>query len=1344
MAGLQPPPPFLPTPGSPPIPWGQWKSLFDTYMLASAASKFNEDRRCALLLHCLGPEGQRIFHTLPPSANAEASGADLSAAGGTAASYQETVKRLEKHFSPTINVVAERYRFRQRAQRPAEPVDDYISALRALSTTCEFGALQNELIRDQVVEKTSSEKVRERLLMEPKLTLDSAIQIARQTESAMREAKNLAESNFQDQANVHAVGATAKFKPRSNTTGKQYFRQNQFRGKPSHSQSSISCYRCGDPNHKANDKCCPAKDASCRNCGKTGHFAKVCRSQPVRQISEQFDNTTSTAHASDSTCTCSSHTPISHVQVLNTCHALSGNIMCQVFLNDNVPVNMVFDTGSAVSLLPAELFHKNFVQELLHPVPATVSFVTYLQEPIPVSGVFETSVRFGDTVAQGRIYIVERGEPILGRDLISALQLIMQDNMVKRIRPAANDTNHSSSSDADTMTAAYPLLFQDRIGTAKGFVHQVRTKPDVNPVQQKLRRLPFAVRDKVSQELKRLEAADIIEKIDSSEWVSPMVVAYKRSGDVRLCVDLREVNKAILIDKYPLPHIQELIAELRGSTVFSTLDLTSAYHQLLLHEDSRDLTAFITQDGLFRFKRVCFGLASAPSAFQKLMSSSLAGLPGVQCYLDDVVIYGRTLEEHDKHLTAVLQRLQDIGLTLNLQKCQFRVTSIRFLGHMISTEGLHPDPSRVDDILETAAPTDLATLRSFLGLSSYYARFIHDYATVTEPLRALTRKNTAFEWSPAAQKAFDHVKHEIAHATALHLFDPELPTIVETDASAYGLGAVLLQVKDGQEFPVAFASKTLCDAERNYSVGEKEALACVWACEKWFTYVWGRRFTLRTDHQSLCTLLATRGTNRQSMRIARWSARLMRFNFAVEYCRGSQNYTADALSRLPVREQVPVQDCDEEIVIQSVNALFASSVISKADLQRATAEDSTLTTIMTYVASGWPSKNAIPASVQPFYKLRDELSVVDGCLMRGERCVIPAQLHNKLISAAHAAHQGIVRTKQRLRELFWWPAMDKAVEEAIATCDLCQTSDKVGKTRNTPLQPVPLPPGPWKKLGIDITGPFESTRECKYAIVLIDYYSKWVELAFVPEVTSRSVITFLSQVFAREGLPSEIVSDNGTQFVSAEFEAFLANLQIRHLKSSLYYPRANGEVERWNRVLKQTLQIAKNERKPWKDAAIELLMAYRATPHQTTGKSPAELLHGRKMVTPVNIRDVPEAAPDDADVRARVTIQQEKARKYTDSKRSAAVPKFCVGDTVRYKTVRKGGPKFSAPHRIVANKGPYTYQLDDGRTWNASKLTSYKGYDHSVSQSRPMNETENRPKRNTKLPIWSRDYEMKK
>ena len=595
------------------------------------------------------------------------------------------------------------------------------------------------------------------------------------------------------------------------------------------------------------------------------------------------------------------------------------------------------------------------------------------------------------------------------------------------------------------------------------------------------------------------------------------------------------------------------------------------------------------------------------------------------------------------------------------------------------------------------------------------------------------------------QEAFDRVKSEIAKATALHFYDPNLPTVVETDASSYGLGAVLLQVKDDTEWPVAFASRTLSSAEHNYSVGEKEALACVWACEKWFTYLWGRRFILRTDHQSLCTLLSSRGTGRQSMRIARWSARLMRFDFSVEYRRGSVNYTADALSRLPVKAQEPLPDSDDEIVIQCINSIFADNVISKADLQRATADDATLQSAMKYVSDGWPCKKAIPSSLQPFYKLRNELSVVEGCLMRGERCCIPAQLQDKLIQSAHSAHQGIVRTKQRLRDLFWWPTMDRAVENSIASCVLCQSSDKVAKTRDTPLQPAPLPSGPWKKLGIDITGPFDSTRDCKYAIVLIDYYSKWVELAFVAEVTTKSVITFLTQIFAREGLPDEIVSDNGVQFVSTEFEAFLAKLKIRHLKSSLYYPRANGEVERWNRVLKQTLQIAKNQQKPWKEATVELLMAYRATPHSTTGKSPAELLHGRKMVTPVNIRDIPASAPNDADIREHVSQQQEKSRKYTDKKRSAKEPTFRVGDYVRVRFTRKSGAKFSGPKRIIAKKGCYTFQLEDNRVWNASKLTLCHDNNQSESRSRHSNESRessSRPKRNVKLPVWSHDYAM--
>lgn len=1277
-------------------------------MIASGANKFNEERRRALLLHCLGPEGQRVYNTLP-STTPQLGDSGAASADGATSSYDETFARLDKHFSPAVNVVAERYKFRQRSQRLHELVDDYISALRELALNCEFGNFRDEFIRDQLVEKTTSDRIRERLLIEPALTLQTALTIARQIESAVRDARVIdASTSAHESVNVVGAQSQPSYKKQQQKR-KQHGPRQQTVSRPN-TNTTVECFRCGNKYHKANDPTCKAREAICNSCGKKGHFSKVCKSRSqstaVHQISEEQSQS---------------------FEILSTgIHPTKDAFLFGITLNDSAQLDMVFDTGSPVSIIPIEVFDKHFAREALLPPKAVLT--TFLRNEIPVIGMFTANVSHRNLLIQQQFFIVERGTCIMGRDLMDQLHVLpkLPEKEVKHIN-----------------AAEFKDLFSGRVGLAKGYVHRVKVKPEVPPVAHKLRRLPFALRDKVSAELARLETADIIEKVDASEWISPLVVVHKKSGDIRLCVDLRSVNKAIVEDKFPLPNIQDLFAELRGATVFSSLDLASAYHQLLLHEDSRDMTTFITHEGLFRFKRVCFGLCSAPSAFQKLMSSVLRGLSGVQCYLDDVVVYGATQAEHDLHLNTVLERLQSVGLSLNTQKCQFNLAQIRYLGHIVSAKGMEPDPSHVEAIRNAPVPTEIGTIRSFLGLASYYSRFVPHFSTITEPLRELTRKDVPFAWTPEVQQAFDTVKEVIANSVTLHLFDPDLPVVVATDASAYGLGAVLLQEKEGVEVPVAFASRTLSGAERNYSVGEKEALACVWACEKWFQYIWGRHFTLRTDHQSLTTLLSSRGSGRQTMRIARWATRLMRFNYTVEYCPGAQNCAADALSRLPLPTEDAIVDDDSEIVIQAINTIFAGNSVSKAELQQATADDSILSRVISHVMSRWPHK--VEDSMIPYKRLRDELSVIDNCLFRGERLVIPSQLQAQLINCAHSAHQGIVRTKQRLRDIYWWPGMDRMVEDAIHHCGMCQSSDKVAKTSNTPLQPVQLPSGPWKKLGIDITGPFDSTHDCKYAIVLIDYYSKWVELAFVAEVTTKSVITFLMQIFAREGLPDEIVSDNGTQFVSIEFEAFLAKMKIRHLKSSLYYPRANGEVERWNRVLKQTLQIAKNEQKPRKEATVELLMAYRATPHQTTGKSPAELLHGRKIVTPVNIRDMPESAPDDADIRARVSQQQEKSRKYTDKKRSAKEPPFHVGDYVRVRSTRKGGAKFSAPKRIIGKKGCYTFQLEDNRVWNASKLTLYRDHIQSESRSRHPNESlENpsRPKRNAQKPVWSHDYDM--
>eukprot|EP00057_Strongylocentrotus_purpuratus_P015142 XP_011669616.1 PREDICTED: uncharacterized protein LOC105440782 [Strongylocentrotus purpuratus] len=322
-------------------------------------------------------------------------------------------------------------------------------------------------------------------------------------------------------------------------------------------------------------------------------------------------------------------------------------------------------------------------------------------------------------------------------------------------RDGNGSTSTTTSTDYRDIEQEFPTLFATGLGKARNFKHRVKVKADHAPVQQKLRRLPLSVKDKVSQELERLEKEGVVEQIDSSEWISPIVVAAKKSGDVRLCVDLCEVNKAIVVNKFPLPDIGELFSELEGSTVFSKMDLASAYHQLELDEESRDLTAFITHDGLYRFKRVCFGLASAPSTFQKMMSIILAGLPGVQCYLDDVIVYGKDKGEHDKHLHEVLAKLQAAGLRLNPKKCQFHLSEFSYLGHCISCNGLSPDDSHVKAILEAPAPTDIGMLRSVLGMINYYAKFVPNYATVVEPLRCLLRKD--FDYTVEYKAGRDNV-----------------------------------------------------------------------------------------------------------------------------------------------------------------------------------------------------------------------------------------------------------------------------------------------------------------------------------------------------------------------------------------------------------------------------------------------------------------------------------------------------------------------------------------------------------------------------------------------------------
>lgn len=424
-----------------------------------------------------------------------------------------------------------------------------------------------------------------------------------------------------------------------------------------------------------------------------------------------------------------------------------------------------------------------------------------------------------------------------------------------------------------------------------------------------------------------------------------------------------------------------------------------------------------------------------------MLATVLQGLPNVANYLDDVIVWGRTKSEHDHMLKVVLQRIQDAGLQLNDSKCHFNKSSLCFLGHTVSAQGIYPHEGHLSAMLHAPVPNDAHQLRSLLGLLSWYNKFIPNFATVVEPLRACIRQGTEFSWSDEAQKSFSAVKELLLQSPALALFDPNLATVVSTDASDYGLGAVLSQIHENNtERIVAFASRTLSTAERKYSTIEKEALACVWAVEKWRTYLWGRKFLLRTDHQALTVLLSSKGTDRTGMRIARWAERLLCFNYEVNYYPGSQNQVADYLSRLPLPASDKVlSDTEPEFV-----ALLSSemSAVSPTEFASASASCSEMAALRAQISRGWPSSSAaVDAVLRPYFEVRDELAVQKDYVFTGSRLVVPVSLRRVLVTLAHEGHQRIVRTKQRIRELYWWPGIDYLVKEQIKNCEVCLSSD---------------------------------------------------------------------------------------------------------------------------------------------------------------------------------------------------------------------------------------------------------------------------------------------------------------
>lgn len=711
------------------------------------------------------------------------------------------------------------------------------------------------------------------------------------------------------------------------------------------------------------------------------------------------------------------------------------------------------------------------------------------------------------------------------------------------INTIVNDESQYRQQFISELKNDYPTVFTNNLGTCK---KEIRLQlVDNEPVFVRARPVPLALRSAVEKELIRLKREGSIYPVEHSDYGTPIVPVIKSSGDIRICGDYKStINPKLKMDHYPLPRIDELFAALSEGEEYSKIDLTTAYMQVPLCPDSQACTAISTHMGTFAFRRTPYGLSCVPEKFQKIMEETLRGLPNTVVFLDDICITGKDRQAHKKNLRAVIERLAQTGLTVKIEKCQFMQKSVSYLSFIIDKNGLHPDSSKIDAIVRAPTPENVTQMKAFLELINYYGKFVPNLSSLLHPLYALLKKDQEWVWKVDCQNALEHIKKILASDKVLCHYDQSLPLVWSVDSSAYGVGAILAhRFPDGSERPVSCASRTLTDAEKNYSQLDKEALAILYGIHKHHQYLFGRTFRLKTDHKPLVYIFGPKGGIPQTAasRLQRWAVKLAAYDFSIEYVTSKCNGNADALSRLPLACVKDWSDKGDEQ--HYLNMVSETLPVNYKDIAIATKRDKCLSKIFGYIMFGWPCKWENEEDKCFFYR-RNELYAEHGCILYKYRAVTPQVLQKQVLSEIHDGHLGIVKMKSIARNFVYWPSVDQDIEVLGLNCDACR-SVRDAPPRHS-IHSWEFPAGPWQRLHADFAQLYG-----KYYIIVVDAYSKWLEAEEIRNTSAFETIKFFRNLFSKFGLPLQLVTDNVPPFQSLEFKDFC---QKKHYKTHYVLP----------------------------------------------------------------------------------------------------------------------------------------------------------------------------------------------
>ncbi|GFX55818.1 retrovirus-related Pol polyprotein from transposon 297 [Trichonephila clavipes] len=797
---------------------------------------------------------------------------------------------------------------------------------------------------------------------------------------------------------------------------------------------------------------------------------------------------------------------------------------------------------------------------------------------------------------------------------------------------------------------------------------------DHAPINQRAYRVSPTERRIIHEEVQKRLDEGIVQPSESP-WSSPVVLVRKKDGSWRFCVDYRKLNSVTKKDVYPLPRIDDTLDCLKGAKFFSSMDLRSGYWQIEIDEADREKTAFITPEGLYEFKVLPFGLCNAPATFERIMDNLLRHFKWTMClcYLDDIIVFSETFEDHLIRLRLVLKCLQEAGIKLNSKKCLFAAQEVKILGHLVSSNGVRPDPDKIKAVRNFPTPKNIHDIRSFLGLCSYFRRFIKGFCYLAEPLHSLLKSGVEFHWGPEEVEAFHSLKKALTSDPVLGMYDERASTEIHTDTSGYGIGAVLVQIQNNVEKVIAYASRTLTKAETNYSTTERECLAIVWATNNFRPYIFGKHFTVVTDHQYLCWLMNLKDP---SGRLARWALRLQEHDFDVKYKTGKHS-DADALSRNPVEEETETPD----------KFLAVTTSMNLAMEQK---KDQDLTKLKLLSNS---SKN-------------EEFRFIDGILCRKNfdpdgklwLPVIPKHLRADILRHFHDA-----------------PPQDTLVSRKLMTGF---ARDFTGR-ECTEMSFVPIPPAiaPFHRIGIDLLGRFpKSAHGNKWIIVCTDYSTRYAITKALPTAEVDEIAKFLlEEIVLRHGAPRVIITDRGAVFRSKLVSSLVDLCNIDHRFTTAYHPQTNGLTERFNKTLADMLMYVDVEQKNWDEILPFVTFAYNTAKQETTGFTPFYLLHGREAETTLdtmlpfcpndfddnNITKIAARAEKSRQLARVHTLRaQDKDRRRYDSKHQMV--SYAPGDLVWvYTPVRKVGlsekllRRYFGPYQVLRRLSAVTYAVQD-------------------------------------------------